>query len=61
MIAVDCYVCGRELNEPGALMFSPPDPEHDDRVAKVHLCVGCSWTVARALDDLRFEHRVDQP
>ena len=25
MIAVECWGCGRELDEPGALLFAPPD------------------------------------
>lgn len=48
---VNCYVCGRELDELGALVFSPPDPEHDDRVVKRHLCIDDSITLARWLDD----------
>lgn len=37
MIAVKCAVCGRELDEPGAILLSPPDK--NDNVVKFHLCI----------------------
>lgn len=53
MIKFNCYVCKKELNEPGALLFSPPeiiDPEadeiqYDEKVEKYHICVGCYWDI----------------
>jgi hypothetical protein len=39
MILVVCSVCNQELNEPGALIFSPPDK--DGKTKKDHVCVGC--------------------
>lgn len=39
MLEIDCYWCEETLDEPGALLFSPPD--ENDRVDKVHLCVKC--------------------
>lgn len=38
MIKVNCDFCGKELDEPGALMFSPPK---DDIVRKYHICIKC--------------------
>ncbi len=40
MIEVNCVLCDEVLDEPGALIFSPPlqDPE---QVNKFHLCVSC--------------------
>ena len=37
-----CDICGDELMEPGALMFSPPNRE--DIVIKEHICKKC-WGV----------------
>lgn len=36
-LEVQCAVCGETLNEPGAIILSPPDEE--DRAIKEHLCV----------------------
>lgn len=36
---VSCKDCGRELEELGALLFSPPDK--DGRVKKEHICIKC--------------------
>lgn len=51
MIRVRCAKCKRELDEPGAILLSPPstsDPRGDD-VVKKHLCVGCYDLVAEFL------------
>jgi hypothetical protein len=40
MISVHCTKCQSELEEPGALMFSPPGP-FSGAVRKYHLCVTC--------------------
>lgn len=33
----ECDYCGKPLEKPGALLFTPPNP----MVMKLHLCVGC--------------------
>ncbi len=38
-IAPNCAKCGKELEEFGALLFSPPTGEN--KVDKFHLCVDC--------------------
>lgn len=40
MIAVNCCVCGNELDEPGAIAFSPPDVPFG-MVDKFHICKAC--------------------
>lgn len=39
---IQCIDCGNDLQEPGALIFSPPDK--NDFCQKLHLCVDC-WEV----------------
>jgi len=39
MIKVLCYKCQKELDEQGALVFSPR--YHDGVVAKLRLCIEC--------------------
>lgn len=39
MIEVICNHCNKPLDQPGALMFSPPSKSHT--VRKFHLCVKC--------------------
>jgi hypothetical protein len=41
MIKVKCNFCGDELNEPGALLFSPPHIHNPGLVYKDHVCVEC--------------------
>lgn len=38
MIKIDCDFCGKELDEPSALLFGPPDKQ---RSMKWHICVDC--------------------
>jgi hypothetical protein len=51
MIGPKCE-CGKELNEPGALLFGPPQMQFDlsgDEIEvskKIHLCVDCFKFVA---------------
>ena len=51
MIKVFCEKCDKELNELGALLFSPPI-KHNDYiyVSKLHLCQTC---FAKVIDYLR--------
>ena len=41
MISPICYICKKELEDFGAILWSPPDKnnKHD----KYHICVGC-WS-----------------
>lgn len=50
MIEIHCSVCGDELKEQGALMFSPPT---EGTVVKNHLCTMCSKLVYKFLDNMR--------
>ncbi len=36
---IKCDKCGKELDEPGALVFSPPSNNKD--VMKYHICKTC--------------------
>jgi hypothetical protein len=42
-----CDLCGETLEEPGALVFSPPD-EHG-AVSKYHVCKCKCWQAVREL------------
>lgn len=46
MIKVICDNCKKELNVPGALLFSPPDK--NNIVKKFHLCTKCYEDIMRA-------------
>lgn len=37
----DCIKCGGEIEEPGALLFGPPEEDFDGMVMKDHLCGTC--------------------
>jgi len=39
MIAPRCDYCKAELNDYGALLFSPPDKEN--KTLKIHICKKC--------------------
>lgn len=39
MLKVECDFCDEEINEPGALLFSPPNEFGMAR--KLHLCATC--------------------
>jgi hypothetical protein len=47
MLNLKCDKCGRELSQPGALLFSPPTGE-GWLVEKYHLCQDC-WLATIAL------------
>jgi len=52
MIKVECSLCGKELNEPGAIYLNTPDELGS--VDKSHICVRCNglvWRVFRMLID----------
>jgi hypothetical protein len=44
-VTITCDACGGRLEEPGALVFGPPDDE--DCCEKFHICRGC-W-ISRGL------------
>ena len=45
MIKVTCHICNQELQEPGAILLTPPTKKN--KVEKLHICVGCH-------DDMQF-------
>ena len=49
MLELKCDRCGRELSEPGALVFSPPTNEAWV-VNKYHVCADCWPTVMSILE-----------
>jgi|CXWL01.1.fsa_nt_gi hypothetical protein len=58
MLKIDCDICDHELNEPGALLFSPPLLENlikEPVVAKVHLCIDCFKKTLKFLQALETE------
>jgi len=48
MLELKCDKCGSMLNQPGALVFSPPI-DRAWSVEKYHLCVACWSTLAEQL------------
>lgn len=44
MINPVCNRCGKELNEFGAILLSPPE---GDSVKKMHLCLACYSSVIK--------------
>jgi hypothetical protein len=56
-IAPKCCDCGAELDDPGALLFSPPTGHV---VFKHHLCVNCYQSVL-ALISARRANRFQRP
>lgn len=49
MLKVNCSVCGKELNEPGALLFSPPDEYN--QTFKTHICEECYKKLSHIIFD----------
>lgn len=44
MLKIDCDVCAKELKEPGALLFTPPECPSNwtyPKCIKLHICVSC--------------------
>ena len=53
MIKVDCDICGKELDQPGALMFDPPYGELEACI-KHHICRRCYqwlWEIIKKSKD----------
>jgi hypothetical protein len=38
---ITCDLCGKELDKPGALLFSPPGERQ--ACFKIHICYECYW------------------
>ena len=55
MLKVECFCCFKELDRPGALLFSPPN--HDNMVIKHHLCSVHYQKLMDTLSDIR--HNID--
>jgi hypothetical protein len=47
MIKPVCNLCGKELNEFGAILFGPPDNKNN--VKKYHICVDCYKDIERRM------------
>lgn len=43
-----CYKCGKELDDYGGILLSPPDS--DGNVKKLHLCKKCYKVIQSQLD-----------
>ena len=56
MLELQCDICNRTLQEPGALIFSPP-PKESWIVEKYHVWIDC-WPKVAAL--LKKQTSVDQ-
>jgi hypothetical protein len=53
MIKVNCYRCNKELNELGAILFSPPNTGFIGsygKVDKFHLCKSCYLLVLDVIE-----------
>jgi len=37
-LEIKCDCCGKDISDPGALLFGPPK---DKQVSKTHICVTC--------------------
>lgn len=48
-ISPKCDRCGKELDQPGGLLFSPPDDNGMAR--KYHLCKACFALIEKDLSD----------
>ncbi len=51
MISPKCDVCKEELNDYGALMFSPPDEEGN--VKKFHICQNCYLKLKEGIREVK--------
>lgn len=41
MIKPKCDICKQELQDYGAILFSPPEDEEAWKVRKIHICKEC--------------------
>ena len=49
MLKVNCDICGKEFNERGALLFSPPD--NYGQTFKTYICKECYRKLSHILFD----------
>jgi hypothetical protein len=58
---VTCTRCHRTLDQPGAIVISPPVPQPGDlsvqEVTKAHICVDCNVDLEQWVHDTNFEIR----
>lgn len=54
MLRIQCNKCGKDLDEPGSLAFSPPDKY--DECKKFHICLSC-WPLFQDWLSLKVETR----
>lgn len=47
---IDCDRCGSELNEPSALVFSPPS-KFGNAVTKYHICEDCFYGLSEWMEN----------
>ena len=47
-LALECKICGGELDEPGGLFFDTPDAGY--KTIKVHFCDSCTKVLMREFD-----------
>jgi hypothetical protein len=59
MLELKCDKCGRELNQPGALLFSPPTG-NGWLVEKYHLCHDCWLATVALVQPVRQSDRGEQ-
>ena len=54
MIKIICELCNLELNDLGAILFSPPT-EH--RVRKIHICRDCYHSICKLFKINKIENK----
>lgn len=59
---VTCYVCGKTLPDPGAVIIGPPFKNNQDMsvltVHKYHICLACWEPLIKALENMgEAKHR----
>jgi hypothetical protein len=51
MIKESCFICKKELNEPGALLWGVPD--ENKKCLKTHICAMCYPQLIKELKAIR--------
>ncbi len=57
-LLVECAKCHQELNDPGALLFGPPD--RGDATKKYHLCTQCYVDIVNVIAGKYMSERVEE-
>lgn len=55
-LTVECFMCATELDQPGALIFSPPNKAGNTK--KRHLCVECFKLLEKYFKRIKLEARI---